>query len=146
MHSVCASVRRKVAAEEAYPVDIGQCNVLFECFRPKIVPIDNETAVDETAIIVRFLIVVGAMVGVAHRANGHGVVAEGGVGGMDDAARGAIMLWPPQLHGAFGVLDDGSVLQLKLPLPIAATDFELVGVLVAPYFDALPKIVVIVGH
>ena len=94
----------------------------------------------EEGIIGHFLLVIYVgIVGVPKGMYRLGVVSESGVGGMDDAAGGVVMSWPPQLHGAFGVFDDGIVFQFEIALDIvAAVDFVLVYIAVPPDFYALP--------
>ena len=93
----------------------------------------------EERVIGHFLLVIYVgIVGVPKGVNGLGVVAEGGVGGMDDAAGGVVMSWPPQLHGAYRIFDGGTVTHLQITLSIAAVGLVLVGATIAPDFYALP--------
>ena len=95
----------------------------------------------EEGIIGHFLAICVGIVGVPKGRNRLGVVAESGVGGMDDAAGGVVMSWPPQLHGAYRIFDGGTVTHLQIPLSIAAVGLVLVGATVAPDFYALPHII-----
>ena len=85
-----------------------QIDMLAQRVRPDEVVIDGESAVLKRAGVAAFHAAVH--IGVMEGVHGLGVVAEGGVGGVDDAACGAVNTRMPQLDGTLGVLYDGTIL------------------------------------
>ena len=110
-------------------------DVVFITF---VVPVHIETASHKTGVVVG-LLAVGMVVLVVQGVDAPLVVSEYGILGIDDAARCAPIARPPQLQGTNGVLDGRAVPQLDIALGVLPVGIlELVGVLVAPHFDALP--------
>ncbi len=72
--------------------------MLVECFRSDVVLVYCESAVAEIAVVAGLHAIkdIGVVEGVYRL----GIVKEGGVGGMDDAAGGVPIVGPPQLNGA----------------------------------------------
>ena len=103
-----------------------------------IVPVHGELASRERGVVAGLLAAYGTMVPVVQGVDGAVVVAEHGILGVDDAARGAPVARPPQRQGALGVLDGRAVPQFHVALGILPVDGVLVRVLVAPDLDTGP--------
>lgn len=139
-------VGAEVAADEADAVHMVEVGVLVEGGGSEVAVVDGEGAVAEAAVVGGLLARGGVVVGVVQCVHGLGAVAEGGVGGVDDAAGGAPVVGSPQGQGALGVLYRRAVLQLHIALGVVAVDGVLVRGTVAPDFDAGPHGVAIASH
>ncbi len=111
-----------------------------------VVPVHGELASRERGVVAGLLAAYGTMVPVVQGVDGAVVVAEHGILGVDDAARGAPVARPPQRQGALGVLDGRTVFQLKVALTVAPADSVLVGVAVAPDLNAGPHHATFIGN
>ena len=86
-----------------------QIDMVEKSFCSHVVFIYNESTIAEIAVIVGFPAIGIRSVGVPECMGRFSIVQEGSIGGVDNAARCAVITWTPEFNSTYGIFDNGSV-------------------------------------